>query len=269
MNSLYLLKFGGSMITDLSKPNTPKQDAIRRVLKEVDNARKEGNFNIILGHGSGSFAHIPAKQYSVNEGIINKDSRKGAALTYLSAKELNNIVINTALDLGIDAFPFSPSSFGLAEEGKIIDGTVAPIETAMEKGFLPIVYGDVSIDKRKGVSIASTEEVFRFIASKMMPKKVFLATDVTGVYDRDPKEHDDARLIKVVDKGNIMDILQNTGSSKGRVDVTGGMRGKLSNLYYICKETGAEGYIFNALDEGVIKDILLGRYKGDYTIVKG
>jgi isopentenyl phosphate kinase len=167
--------------------------------------------------------------------------------------------------LTIDAFPFSPSSFGLAENARIKEGIVSHLVVALEMGFIPVVYGDVAIDSKMGVSILSTEEVFKFVAERMKPSKVFIATDVDGVYDKDPKEFKDAKLIKVVDRNNIDDVLINTGSSAKRIDVTGGMKGKLSNLYEICKKTGATGYIFNAKKELAIKDMLLGRYKDGYT----
>ncbi|MGC8776963.1 MAG: isopentenyl phosphate kinase [Candidatus Micrarchaeia archaeon] len=267
MEELYFLKIGGSVITDLSKPYTAKMEEIRRVLSEIKEAKAKKGFEIIIGHGSGSFAHLPAKEYNVPAGIINEKSRKGATLTYLAAKELNNIFVKEAIDLGIDVFPFSPSSFGIAEESMLSNGIVEHIKTTIERGFIPVTYGDVVIDKKKGVAIASTEEVFRFLAIKMKPSKVFLATDVDGVFDKDPEKNSDARLVNVVDASNINEIIKSTDSSSKRIDVTGGMRNKVMRLYDISKNTGAMCYIFNGTKEGNIRKMLIGELER-YTLVK-
>ncbi|MGC8680201.1 MAG: isopentenyl phosphate kinase [Candidatus Micrarchaeia archaeon] len=267
MKELYFLKIGGSIITDLSKPYTAKTEVMRRIINEIKEAKNKEGFDIILGHGSGSFAHIPAKEYNVSAGLINENSKKGSTLTYLAAKELNNIILKEAINLGIDMFPFSPSSFGVAEDSILNEGFVSNIKTALERGFIPITYGDVVIDKKKGVAIVSTEMVFRFLAIHMKPKKVFLATDVDGVFDKDPEKNSDAKLVKVIDKSNINKMMETANSSSKRIDVTGGMKNKVQYLYEISEKTGAECYIFNGTKENAIKDMLSGRLD-KYTFVK-
>ena len=94
------------------------------------------------------------------------------------------------------------------------------------------------MDYMQGVSISSTEDVLRFVSKNIKPSKVFFCTDVDGVYDKPPNENPNARLIKQIDSSNINDVIKNTDVSKNRVDVTGGMKTKISLLYGVSVNYG-------------------------------
>lgn len=271
MKGLYFIKIGGSAITDLSKPNTLSSGpvTIASLLQEFKDVYASGGFDVIIGHGSGSFAHVPAKKYRINEGLAYSDSRVGAAITHLTAKELNTIFVNEGLKLGLPLYPFSPGHFSFSD-GTGLAGFCGHISEAIEKGFIPVVHGDVVIDRERGVSIASTEAVFDFISRSITPSKILYGSDTDGVFTADPKIDKSAKHIAVIDSSNIGSALQNTGASKSRVDVTGGMATKLAKLYETCRLTGAEGYIFNITRPGALKAMLSGNADPSiYTLVKG
>ncbi len=264
MKDLILIKIGGGSITDQNVPRTAKREEISRLLSEIYEAKKAKDFDIIIGHGSGSFGHVTAKEYKVNEGIINEKSLKGGVLTMIVASELSFIVIDEAVKLEMPIFPFFPSSFSSARGKKINKGFVENIRLSMEKGFIPMVHGDVVIDEKQGIAIASTEEVFRFISKKLNPAKIILATDVDGIYDKDPSVNNDAKLITIVNNTNIKEVISGSGKAK-KVDVTGGMRTKVSTLYKIVERYNSVGYIVNATKPGIIKKILIGDESATHT----
>lgn len=255
---LYFLKIGGSIITDKSRPRVAKIAAMRRILKEIKDATERGNFDLIIGHGGGSFPHSTARKYKVNDGIINRSSKKGAALTLLAARELNDIFINEGLKIGLDLFSFSPSSFGVWKGKEAASGTVRNIQEALRRGMLPVVYGDVVINLEKGVSIASTESVFQFLTKRLKPDKIILATDIDGVFDKDPRKYKDAKLINLINRRNIAKVMGMTTSSN-KIDVTGGMHSKLASLYKMTRTTHATGVITNGLRKNGIRDALVGK----------
>lgn len=255
---LIFIKIGGGSITDDSKSNTARKDVITRLLAEIYAAKNENDFDVIIGHGGGSFGHHTAKEYRTNEGFVNERSKKGAALTAKVSRELNNIVTEIGAELDIPVFPFSPSSFALAENKRLVDGTIEPIRQALDKGFIPIVYGDAVIDSKMGVCIASTEEILRFIAIRLKPTKVVVGADVDGVYDKDPSKFPDAKLVRLVTPENIDEVIAGAGGAK-KIDVTGGMKTKIGLVYEIVKATGADGYIANVKKDGVLRDVLLGK----------
>jgi len=259
MRDLYMVKIGGGSITYQSKPRAAKREAIARILSEIYEAKQKKDFDVIIGHGSGSFGHVAAMKYKTHEGLVNEKSRLGAIITKVVASELSFIVIDVALGLGmgIPIYPFFPSSFAVAHEKKLRDGFTDHIKVAMENGFIPLVHGDVVVDSKQGISIASTEEVLRFISTRLPPKKIVLATDVDGIYDKDPHVHRDAKLIEKVTSSNIDSVLTGAGGAK-KVDVTGGMKTKVAILYDIAKSSNCNGYIANATKPGVIKKVLMG-----------
>ncbi len=67
---LVFLKLGGSLITDKKRPHTPRMDVIRRLAREIAAARNiRPDLQLVLGHGSGSFGHIPAEKYGTHQGV--------------------------------------------------------------------------------------------------------------------------------------------------------------------------------------------------------
>jgi len=266
MKKLYFLKLGGSTLTNEDKPGTAKKETIRRLLSEVRKAQSNKTFDIVIGHGAGSFGHPPAKKYKINEGLKYSFSRRGAIITHNAAKELNDIVVNEGLKVGVNLYPFAPSSFGVWNNHGATDSMVFHISHALKNGFVPLVHGDVVMDSEKGVSIASTEKVFSFLTNHMKPDKIILATDVDGLFTANPKIDKSAKFIKIINGRNIEGALKSAGSSL-KVDVTGGMHSKVRSLYEMVKATGSTGYIVNANEKGRLYSILVGK-PNIYTIVK-
>ena len=55
-SSLVFLKLGGSLITDKSKPDTPRIAVLERLAKEIRRAlTDQPQLSLLIGHGSGSF----------------------------------------------------------------------------------------------------------------------------------------------------------------------------------------------------------------------
>ena len=69
-NKLVFLKLGGSLITEKSREATARKDVITRLAAELaDIHRSNPNLRLLLGHGSGSFGHVPAKKYNTRTGV--------------------------------------------------------------------------------------------------------------------------------------------------------------------------------------------------------
>src|SRR4030065_2477184 len=109
MKKLILIKLGGSLITDKTKPFTDKKYVIKRLGNEIRSARKNADYNLILGHGGGSYPHVPAKKFRTADGIVNKKSYIGIAEVQDAAARLNRIVVRELLNLGEPAITLSPS----------------------------------------------------------------------------------------------------------------------------------------------------------------
>lgn len=246
MKNLILVKLGGSVITDKSKPYTARIDTIQNLAKKIRNFKNK-NTNLIIGHGSGSFAHIPAAKYAIAEGLTLQDvglhlNRKiwGLALTADAAIQINRIVISEMLKLKIKCLSFAPLSFNYGN--KIL---VDHIQKALDLGIIPIIYGDIIMNKKQGFEIYSGEKTLDILATKLSKYykriKIIYYTDTNGVYD------DKGKTIPLITPKNFSKIKKYLQGS-GNTDVTGGMLHKAEESLKLVQKLDAEIYITNGFD---------------------
>ncbi|MGC8586502.1 MAG: isopentenyl phosphate kinase [Candidatus Micrarchaeia archaeon] len=251
---MYFVKIGGSIITDTSKPSTPKLQEIERLVDEIK-AGSEGH-RVLVGHGSGSFGHVAVHKYNLENGL-KEGAAYNAAVAHSITHELHNLIKRSMLEHGMPVLSFIPSASAYAYNGKIVSWNIDPIKKALENGFVPLVGGDILMDGAKGVHIASTEEIFAYLAPQLKPDKVIVAGDIDGIFDSDPKLNPNARLIRHIDSMNIDSALKGAGPSL-KIDVTGGARTKLEFLYNISKSYSSTCYAINGNVPGRLRDALKG-----------
>ena len=128
MKDMMLVKLGGSLITDKSKPFTERKDVIERLSKEIHEARCKKDISLVVGHGGGSYPHKPASDYQTHKGFVNDDSKRGLAEVQDAAARLNRIVVRSLLDSGEEAMSMQPSAASLTENGRIKEWYTRSIE---------------------------------------------------------------------------------------------------------------------------------------------
>ena len=64
---MFVIKLGGSVITDKSMQNTFNEEVTFRLVSEIKDSQKQ----VIVVHGAGSFGHILAKKYDLHKGYKN------------------------------------------------------------------------------------------------------------------------------------------------------------------------------------------------------
>ena len=255
MKNLILIKLGGSVITNKKREFSLREANILRLGKEIKSALKTGKCKVIIGHGAGSFAHVPAHKYKTKEGIINKNSLYGMSVTEDAARKLNSIVIKNFLSLGLPAFSFSPASFLISDGLRYSKSYLDPIKTALHIGVIPVVYGDVVLDKVRGCTIFSTEKILSILARELMREykiRIIYATDTNGVYDQN------GRTIKIINSGNFGSVKKSIQDS-GTTDVTGGMLHKVGESLILAKKFGIKTTIVNGSKVGELKKAILGQ----------
>jgi isopentenyl phosphate kinase len=228
---LVLVKLGGSVITDKSIPFAARRDRIRRLAREISRSRKKTGVRLIVGHGGGSFPHTQAEEFQTHRGIIDAKSYRGIALVQDAAARLHRIVVQTLLEEGENAISIQPSAAAMSDNSRIIDWDLRPVEKILAHGLVPVVYGDVGMDVTQGCCILSTEEIFRYIATKLPVERIVIGSNVNGVYDKDP-QLPDAKQIPVITLENFKEISSSLGGSPD-MDVTGGMKTKVTTLLEI------------------------------------
>ncbi len=247
------MKLGGSVITDKTKPFTERKDAIKRLAGEIHSARRELGLRLIVGHGGGSYPHTPAAKFRVKDGWVAGSSPHGVALVQDAAARLNRLVVAALIEAGEDAISVQPSASVLADSSRIVSWDTGALEAMLDTGLLPVIYGDVVMDVAQGWSVASTEDLFLYLAAHLPVERVVIGSDVDGVLDRagNGAKFD---VITPRDLKRISASLQGAGT----VDVTGGMRSKVESLLRLAKERGVESVILNAAKPWLLEAVLKG-----------
>ncbi len=269
MSELILLKLGGSVITDKTRPFTARLDVIERLAGEIKNALDErgDDLRLIIGHGSGSFGHEVAARYQTHQGAVRPDSWLGFAEVAAAAAELNAIVMKALRDAGVPAMKFQPSASTRTRGEQLMYFETFPIKEVLQHGLVPVVYGDVSVDASQGMSIVSTEKLFDNLARELSPDRIILVGRVDGVFEADPLTHPDAELIEFIDSSNWEEVEAKLAGSHG-VDVTGGMLSKVREMYRLTVAMPPmQAMIMSAEEPGRLEAVLKGQMVDFGTLI--
>ena len=258
MKDLTLVKLGGSLITDKSRPFTERPQVIKRLAWEINAARKETGMKLIIGHGGGSYPHKPATDYQTHKGVTGSDSWKGFAIVQDAAATLNRIVTTELIAAGELAVSMQPSACCIAESSKVKDWFTKPIEMLLQADLLPVVYGDAGLDRKQGVCILSTEEILGYLARKLNGKRIIMCGNVDGVLVG-------GQVVPEITNKNYKEIKPHLSGSAG-IDVTGGMALKIEQSLELAKK-GIEVEIINGERPDFLKRALLGE-RNLGTIIK-
>jgi isopentenyl phosphate kinase len=192
--------------------------------------------NLIIIHGGGSYGHPLAKKYNINEGLRMTSQLMGFVETHQSMLTLNNLVMKELHDHHLPVISFAPINIWSTDMGRISEGTHQRIEEAIQRGLIPVLFGDTIFDKTRGIGILSGDQIISFLAKNLQPDQIILGTDVDGLYTADPKTNSNARFIPVLSPKNAREVLVGLEGAKA-TDVTGGMRSKVTELMEIAAFT--------------------------------
>lgn len=222
--TLTFVKLGGSLITDKRVENSFRAEAAQQVAGEIARAlTTDEGLRLLIGHGSGSFGHVAAKQYGTMQGVQTPEQWRGFAHVATVAAELNHLMAKTLDEAGVPVWRMQPSASALAEEGVLVSLALEPIQAALKQGLVPLLYGDVALDRVRGGTIVSTETVFFYLARHLPVKRILLLGEVDGVYNGA------GQVIPEITPETLSDVESALGGSAG-TDVTGGMETKVRDM---------------------------------------
>ena len=159
------------MITDKDLPSTARLEVLDRLAGEIAAAfQQQPDLRLVLGHGSGSFGHVPARQYGTRQGVSTSAQWHGFIEVWREAIALNRLVVDALQRAELPAMALPPSASVLAEDGQVARWDLAPLSAALDHGLLPVVYGDVVFDIVRGGTILSTEDLFAHLARALRPQ---------------------------------------------------------------------------------------------------
>jgi len=258
-----MIKLGGSLITDKDHESIANPKQIERSFKQIKALFETGRYQLVIGHGVGSFAHIPAAKYQTKSGIINEKSRLGAGITKERVLAIHQLVLQSGLKLELPLFPLAPGSFLSVEEGSP-KTFLTPLLNCLKFDLLPLIYGDVLTDNSQGFGIYSTEKSFEIIAEELsrlgFGKIKLIHLGITkGVYDKF------GQTIPRLTSEKYTQHLEAVGESQS-VDVTGGMKLKVETALRLAK-LGVTTYIADGQTVDLVKLVEGVSGSEDFTMV--
>ncbi len=238
---VFLVKWGGSLITDKAGNEAVRREVVDRLAVELAGA----SARFVLGHGSGSFGHRAALE-SGWDGRSRPQQISAVSRTQDAAARLHRVVVAALLEAGLEPFSLAPGSFmtGPAAGGA---GAVT-VAAALDAGHLPVLYGDVALTEEGEPRIVSTETVLR----SLLPGLLARGHGVAGAIwlGRSEGILDGAGApVDRVTAANLDAVRAAAVGSAG--DVTGGMRLRLETALELSR-FGVPSWIGNGDRAGAL-----------------
>jgi isopentenyl phosphate kinase len=278
MKELVFLKLGGSLITDKTQPYTPLLDVMDDLALQIKTAlRAQPNLNLVLGHGAGSFGHVPASEYKTRDGLPPEASPlvhrerdeteenywKGYAEVWYQASSLNRFMMKALHNAGLRTMALPPSASVISSNGQVSFWDTTPIRMALAAGIIPVIHGDTVFDEVRGGTILSTEDLFMHLTRALHPERILLAGLEGGVWESFPER---TRIIETITPEAFQEIKTGVGKSAA-ADVTGGMESKVRQMLELVKENpNLRIQIFSGAAPGNIVRALTGETLG--TVIR-
>jgi isopentenyl phosphate kinase len=233
MDSVVLVKLGGSLLTDKTRPYTPRPAVMERLADEVARVWSSLQGRLVLAHGSGSFGHEAAQDtgFAAAEAEVSADA---ISRTQHAAHRLHRLVIDVLRDAGLPAVSFAPSSLLVTDEGHPASLHAEPVHRGLEQGILPVTFGDVTLDRTHGGAICSTETILRALAGALRAQELPVGPalwfgDTEGVYD------ETGTVIDTIVPAEAEATLS-TATGSDAPDVTGGMRHRVETALALARD---------------------------------
>jgi len=256
-----VLKLGGSLLTDKSTPYKLREEVIKAVAVEIKECIDLGLIkNLVIVHGVGSFGHPPVLKYNLHKGFRNKDQLIFMTKTQQIVNEFRKTIATTFLEEGIPVNLMHASSMVMGNKMVITDYTFDPLKGFLSLGMVPLIGGDMMYDSSMGFSVCGGDQLAVVLSRVVDAKQLIFATDVPGVFDKDPKLGEHAQLLREININEIEQLVSKLNETANN-DASGKMRGKLLSLISIKDQIqeGLEVVILSMNKKGVLKNYLKGQ----------
>lgn len=256
---MIIIKLGGSVITDKSEYRKFNKDRVARLCREIKMSGKD----TIIVHGAGSFGHIVAKENHLNDGFKEESQIPAVAKVCYDTRELNSMIVKELIDAGIPAVSVPTGSCFMMKNRKLIIDNDSVLKGFVEKGIMPVMFGDLVLDSELGFAICSGDQIMELLTKIFSPERVIFVSDIDGLYDRDPKNDPNAKLYDTVNRK----VLDSVSTDISVADVTGGVHEKMESMLRMCSDD-RDCILMNGAVEGRLLSILKGE-KVPCTVAKG
>ncbi|MBM4024598.1 MAG: glutamate 5-kinase [Planctomycetes bacterium] len=130
------------------------------------------------------------------------------------------------------------------------------IETLLGLGVVPVLNENDSVSTAEiGTAFGDNDRLSALVASKIDADLLILLTDIDALYDKNPRNHPDAKPVPVVFE--ITDEIVRSAGGQGSVHSTGGMKTKIEAAR-IAANAGCRIVLAHGREKNVIARIMAG-----------
>lgn len=253
-----VIKVGTSSLTyETGKLNIKKIESIVRVVSDL---RNRGIEVVLVSSGA-----VGAGVGKLNLPEKPSETRKKQALAAIGQATLVSMYDRFFSEYGHSSAQVLLTKF-ILDDSERYQNTKNTFETMFEYGVIPIVNENDVISTYE-LEFGDNDTLSAYIAKLVDAQLLIILSDIDGLYDSNPQENSDAKLIPVVEKvdESIYAIAGGAGSRRG----TGGMVTKLKAAE-IVNAVGIDMIISNGASPEKIYDVFDGKsvgtlFKGDYV----
>jgi isopentenyl phosphate kinase len=242
--NVFLVKIGGGLIAPKDWPEeTIDGKVVSRLVGEI----KASGVRVVIAVGQGNFAHNAVKKFGISDPESVEKVR-------VSARKPGNIVTEELNSQGVPAQLVEPNKIYCSDGPVLVKDESNKIIEILELGRIPVVYGDVIDDKRKGWVIFSGEKNLEIILGQLQKcgwnvGQVIQTSCEEGVLDSFGK------VVPEINEENWDEIKKDVGGAIG-VDVTGGMLHKVEESLEIARKYHVKTMIVSGKIEGRLEELL-------------
>ena len=255
---LTVIKLGGALLTDKRQTGSLRQQVLTHAAEEIRACLDAGLIRrLILVHGVGSFGHPPVLEHRLHRGFQAESQLLALTYTQHAVMALRCQIVEAMHQAGVPVAMILPSSNMTASGFRLKRSFLDAVDGFLRIGMIPLLGGDVLVDDEVGFSVYGGDQISLHLARHFGAARLLFATDVAGVYDRDPKQHADARRIP---KLSLNDLGSVALDAHQQVDASGAMAGKLESIGK-AREMLADGmkvHLFSMMEPDNLKALLEG-----------
>lgn len=255
---LYILKIGGSVATYRNRPEiSTRRTLLKEIAFFIKKAQQKKNFDLILIHGAGAASRQLVKEFELQKGTTGDAEKSQAALlSQVVSQKLNNSITEIFIATGIQVVPIHTASTTIQRDGKIERMNLETVTMALGQKLVPLLYGEVVFDETLGMSVCSGDDIAVHLSEKLKINKIAFASDVKGIFTKDPHLHPETQLIEEITLKRAFKKMENLKPHS--IDVTNGLFGKIKNFLNLKNDTLELIEIFNGLEAQNYQKVLLG-----------
>ncbi|MCB9159338.1 MAG: hypothetical protein H6644_05685 [Caldilineaceae bacterium] len=252
---LTILKLGGALLTDKTQPYTLRPAILAQAVDEVRACRVDGLIErLIVVHGVGSFGHPPVVEHKLHKGFQAPDQLIHLTDAQNRVMELRMAAARACHQAGLPVATIMPSSCMTADSFVRQEMFLDAVDGFLRLGMIPLLGGDVLVDRRAGFSVHSGDAIAVELALHFDATRLVFATAVDGIYDRDPAQDPAAVRLAQFSLGEAASGAAQL-ARQARVDASGAMAGKLDAV----RRAAA------AMDAGLRVDVISMLVPGNLT----